>query len=440
MPILEQTDFSVFSIHGRTLIAGSRGGVYLCGETLERYFENPALLSGEERTGVEEELGRIKNRELQMETLPPMPARSLRALCLNITAGCNLKCTYCFAHAPEKKAAHMSEETARAAVDMLIEKSDPDALLQIDFFGGEPLLNFPLIGKTAEYAEKTGREIKFTLTTNALALSEEKIDELKSRGISLILSLDGDKETNDQFRLTAEGGSSWEKVTENIRKAIASFEGKNYYVRGTFTPHSLSLTDTCRFFAENGMYNFSLEPAKGNSRDVWAITEKDVPRIEQEYESMAAFFLRNRNIPLDFFHFNVYLDSPLCASRRLSGCGAGVEYLSVSPEGNLYPCHQLHEADFHMGTTKEYDGGRFDAVRELFRRNTLFAKKDCGGCWARFYCSGGCHASSWIRHGDITVPDRTDCALQKKRIQCALWLETLKKTGSDRKNREEKQT
>lgn len=420
MKTLDQSKFALFSMNGLNLLIGFKGGIY----NLDKAFFD--FLQGESlpQDGMLEEIQRIEEREGEGLDVPPMPGRTLRALCLNITSNCNLNCSYCFAGSEQK--INMTLETAKKAFDFLLSSSDPESTLQIDFFGGEPLLNFDLIKEFLPYAKSFGRDVKFTLTTNALLLNKDVIAFLNSEKISLIMSLDGDINTNDMHRKNHKGSSEWHSVLSNIKELISSREGADYYVRGTFTPDSLNIRDTALFYTENQIYRFSLEGAKGCSGDSWAISEKDTERIKQEYEKLAEFILEQRKIgaPIDYFHFNVYLDTPLCAPRRLSGCGAGVEYVSVSPKGHLYPCHQLHRDEFSMGSL---DGGGsfFKEQREKFSNSSIYVKSGCMDCWARFYCSGGCHASSWLENGDINKPSEADCELQRHRVKCAVWLESM---------------
>ncbi len=425
MDILNPSRFTLFSMKELHLLIGFKGGIYSLRPELY------SLLSGEtpnppDKEQMLEELKRIDQREGDSRHLPSMPGRTLRALCLNITSSCNLNCEYCFAES--EKAENMTLATAKNALKLLLDNSDPDSTLQIDFFGGEPLLNFELVKEFIPFAKATNRDIKFTLTTNGLLLTDEVLDFLNREEVSLILSLDGDKKTNDLNRKSPNGVSVWDTIISNIKNTVASRKGNNYYIRGTFTPSSLNITDTAKFFTDNELYRFSLEGAKGNPGHSWAISDKNIAQIKKEYEKLAAFILEKRNsgLPIDFFHFNVYLDTPLCAPRRLSGCGAGVEYISISPDGKIYPCHQLHSEDFSMGALDTISDS-FKSVKNKFFSSNIETKKGCSQCWARFYCSGGCHASSWAENSNIDIPSETECSLQRHRIKCAIWLEAMSK-------------
>ncbi len=428
MKFLSPSRFTLFSLEKLHLLIGFRGGIYSLTPELYAYLSGRDY-PAEEQAAMEEELLLMDEREGSDLDIPSMPGRTLRALCLNITDDCNLNCIYCFTKDRlHDSKCYMKIETALKALDMLIERSDPSSVLQVDFFGGEPLLNLDLIKKVIDYAKTLPRKIKFTLTTNALLLSQEIIKYLNSENISLILSLDGDKKTQDINRRTVSGNSAWDTVITNIKNAVHSRDGENYYVRGTFTRENLDLTSIASCYVANGLNKFSLEPAKGRQEDSWAVTGEDTQYIKKEYEKLALYLhdVRQKGQKVDFFHFNVYLDTPLCSPRRLSGCGAGVEYLSVDPNGEIYPCHQLHFPEFFMGNINKNELF-FEGMREKFEKNTIYAKEGCSECWARFYCSGGCHASFWMKNGSIDKADAQECELQKHRIKCAVWLEAIER-------------
>jgi len=425
MKILNPSKFALFSMNGLYLLIGFKGSIYSLDKKFYDFLSESSD-GGENRFDMLEDLTVIEKYEGECDKLPVMPGRTLRALCLNITSNCNLRCEYCFADTSEKT--DMTIDTAKKAFEFLLENSDAASTLQIDFFGGEPLLNFSLIKEFVPYAKSFGRDIKFTLTTNAALLSGDIADFLNKEKISLIMSLDGNKNINDIYRKSCDGSSSWQKIVDNIKNLIHSRDGGDYYVRGTFTPNYLNLKNIGSFYEQNKIYRFSLEGAKGKPENSWAISQEHVKQIKLEYEKLADFILEKKRsgIPLDYFHFNIYLDTPLCASRRLSGCGAGVEYLSVSPKGELYPCHQLHEADFSMGTVFEKSELFFEK-RDKFSKSGIAVKNGCLECWARFYCCGGCHAQSWFENKDINIPSSYECELQKHRIKCAVWLEAMSK-------------
>jgi uncharacterized protein len=408
-------------------MASERGGMYV----LDR--EAWEAVCGKKYAGeeVQRELEQIRIHEKnRIVPAPGASVRPLKALCLNISHRCNLACAYCFASyaSPASKEGDMPFEVARAAVDFLIGGSGNRKKLQVDFFGGEPLLNFNVVRDTVNYgrtaAEKAGKSIEFTLTTNALLLDGGVLDFLNRNGLGLILSLDGSPEVNDGMRLFPGGEGSYGRVLPGILEAIRSRRGENYYVRGTFTRKSLRFLEAARHFLELGIEKFSLEPVIARSGSSLAIRPEDLPAIEEEYDRLAGLYLErlNEGRPFTFFHFMISLDRPLCVARRLSGCGAGVEYLAVTPGGSLFPCHQfVGREEFMMGNVMA--GGLREDIKAMFAGAHLFAKEGCPGCWAKYYCSGGCHAGAHLANGDILKPDPVACRLQRKRTECALYIQ-----------------
>ncbi|MDQ7821895.1 MAG: SPASM domain-containing protein [Candidatus Eremiobacteraeota bacterium] len=425
--------FHLFSMEGTHLLIGFRGGLYLLDDGIYAALcrsEGSPDLRGESLSEFDRELAAIERKENDTELSPEIPGRTLRALCLNVTSDCNMHCSYCFARKKDTPRDIMDFPTAKRAIDFLFEHSRQGASLQVDFFGGEPLLNFEVIGKTVEHgrkkARKSGKEIKFTVTTNATVLTDAIASFLDSEDFSVILSIDGPRELHDRHRPFLNGRPSWEEVLASIKRFLEKRRYRNYYLRGTFTPSGLELTKIAEFFISHGFRNFSLEPARGKDEEVWAVNISHLTVLEREYEALARMALTSsrEKRPFEFFHFKVYLDSPLCAARRLTGCGAGVEYLSITPGGEIFPCHQLQEiADFSMGSLfSPRVSPRFDELRQTFLDATVLSKKPCRTCWARYYCSGGCHANALLFNGDILKPDELGCALQKKRLECSLWL------------------
>ncbi|NSW82117.1 MAG: thioether cross-link-forming SCIFF peptide maturase [Syntrophothermus sp.] len=363
----------------------------------------------------------------------------VKALCLNVAHKCNLRCRYCFAAQGSFGGEEMlmTSEVGQRAVDFLLANCGQVKNLEIDFFGGEPLLNLDVVRDTVRYgkkcADKLGKTINFTLTTNAVLLTEEIMDFLLAEHIALILSLDGRQEVNDACRVSSSGKGSYDLVLPRIQMAVAK-NPHSYYVRGTFTKKNLDFGRDLEHLVECGFTNVSLEPAVGGAEG-YAIGEADLPRVLQEYEQLAGilwdYYLRGKEV--NFFHFNIDFERGPCLAKRVTGCGAGVEYLAVTPKGEIYPCHQfVGNQDYLMGDI--YKGLRNTEVRGLFAENQLFFKEDCRTCWARHYCGGGCAANAYFENGDLKKTSQVSCAMQRKRIECAIWLETQKRLLAEETN------
>jgi uncharacterized protein len=356
----------------------------------------------------------------------------VKALCLHLAHDCNLACRYCFASQGHfgGPGGLMSAETGRRALDFLFASSGSRRHVEVDFFGGEPLLNFKTLQDLVEYgrrqAARLGKIIKFTVTTNALLLTPEVGRFLNEHDLAVVLSLDGREEVHNAMRIFPGGQGSYEYVVENICRFVFSRPGGEYYVRGTFTRRNLDFSRDVLHMADLGFKHISVEPVVAPYHEEYALQPGDVPRICEEYEILTRQLVSRarRGQQVNFFHFNIDLDGGPCLPKRLAGCGAGREYLAVSPEGKLYPCHQfVGRPEYCMG---DVEGGivRPDLVEE-FRRAHVYNKDACRGCWARFICSGGCHANAHAFHGNIFTPYELACALIKKRIECAIYLKAV---------------
>ncbi|MDW7651947.1 MAG: thioether cross-link-forming SCIFF peptide maturase [Bacillota bacterium] len=353
----------------------------------------------------------------------------VKALCLHLAHDCNLRCTYCFAGEGHYGGSRglMPLETAKKAVEFLLANSQGRKHCEIDFFGGEPLLNFEVLKETVTYgrarAEELGKILKFTVTTNALRVPPEVRDYLKQENISIVLSLDGREEVHDRMRKLPGGGGSWQQVLDNCKAIVADRGGDNYYLRGTYTRHNLDFANDVAQMIDEGFKQISLEPAVLSPEAAEALRAEDLPQIFAEYERLVRMLwdLESMGRNVFFFHFELDLDKGPCAKKRSQGCGAGSAYLAVTPDGRLYPCHQFAgEEDFCAG---HVDTGINSEVLAKFAGLDTVEKKTCKKCFARYFCGGGCHAAAWNMSGDLTVPYALGCELHKKRVECGLYLQ-----------------
>ena len=363
----------------------------------------------------------------------PHKSSEIKALCIHICHDCNFRCRYCFADegAYHAKREAMSLETAKAAVDFLIKNSGNRKVLEMDFFGGEPLMNLGVLKETVAYAKeegaKAGKKFLFTTTTNALLLNDETVKFLNEEMENVVLSLDGRPEVHDAIRKSLNGKGTYALIIDKIKNFVRSRGDKNYYVRGTFTAKNLDFSKDVLFLAEEGFDSISMEPVVTDIDDL-QIKEEHLATIEKEYEELCEKYLEKyeQGEGFNFFHFNIDLEGGPCLSKRVSACGAGNEYFSVLPNGDLYPCHQFaSDKEFYMGNV--WEGITKPEIREQFASSCLFTRKKCDGCFAKFICSGGCNANNYHFNGDINDPYETTCAMMKKRIECAMHILAKKK-------------
>ncbi len=353
----------------------------------------------------------------------------VKALCLHISHDCNLKCRYCFAEEGEYhgKRALMPFETGKAALDFLIANSGGRRNLEVDFFGGEPTLNFQVVKDLVAYGrakEKIyDKKFRFTLTTNGVLLNDEIMEFANREMSNVVLSIDGRQEVNDKMRPFPDGSGSYSLIAPKFQKFADSRGQTGYYVRGTFTHENLDFSKDALHLADMGFQQISVEPVVAPQTDCFAIREEDLPQLFDEYDRLAAEMVerRKQGKGFCFFHFMIDLEGGPCVAKRLSGCGSGTEYLAVTPWGDLYPCHQFvgNEA-FLMGTV--WEGVTDTALRDTFKSCNVYSKDKCRTCFAKFYCSGGCAANSFHFHGDIHHTYEIGCELQKKRIECAIMI------------------
>ena len=353
----------------------------------------------------------------------------VKALCLHIAHDCNLACKYCFAEEGEYhgKRELMSYEVGKAALDFLIAGSGNRHNLEVDFFGGEPTLNFQVVKDLVAYGrsqEKAhDKKFRFTLTTNGVLLNDEIMEFANQEMDNVVLSIDGRKDVHDFMRPFPNGSGSYDIVVPKYQKFADSREQMRYYVRGTFTHHNLDFAKDVLHLADLGFKQISVEPVVAPDDADYAIREEDLPQLFEEYDQLAKEIIKRKKNgqEFNFFHFMIDLEGGPCVAKRLSGCGSGTEYLAVTPWGDLYPCHQF------VGNEKFYLGNVFEGVKhpeicQEFKSCNVYSKEKCRKCFARFYCSGGCAANSYNFHGSIHDAYDIGCALQKKRVECAIMI------------------
>lgn len=368
----------------------------------------------------------------------------IKAMCLNIAHDCNLRCAYCFASTGDfgKGRKLMSYETGKKALDFLIEQSKGRVNLEVDFFGGEPLMNFNVVKKLVEYGrsreKETKKNFRFTITTNGLLLDDDKIDFINKEMNNVVLSIDGRKEVNDKLRVRVDGTGCYDKIVPLYKKLVEKRGDKEYYVRGTFTKYNQDFSDDVFALLDEGFDQISVEPVVGDPSDPYALTEKELPQIFREYDRLSKRILdyEKTGKKFNFFHFMIDLDQGPCAIKRMRGCGCGNEYVAVTPDGDIYPCHQFVGIDdYKMGNVE--DGTFNPEMKKEFAAAHIYTKPDCRECWARFYCSGGCNANNYEHMGDILKSYKIACELEKKRLECAIMLKVAR---LDRDSKEETET
>ena len=356
----------------------------------------------------------------------------VKALCLHIAHDCNLACKYCFADEGEYhgKRELMSYEVGKKALDFLVANSGSRTNLEVDFFGGEPLMNFEVVKQLVKYGrsleEPNNKKFRFTLTTNGVLLDDDILEFANKEMSNLVLSLDGRKEVHDLMRPRRGGQGSYDTVVPKFIKAAESRNQMNYYVRGTYTRNNLDFAKDVIHMADLGFEQISVEPVVADKSESYAIREEDIDTLIKQYDELTAEMIKRKKEgkPFNFFHFMIDLSGGPCVAKRLSGCGSGTEYLAVSPSGELYPCHQfMGMKEFLLGNVDE--GVIRTDIRDEFKLCNVYAKEKCKNCFAKFYCSGGCAANSYNFSGSINGTYEIGCELQKKRIECAIALKAL---------------
>lgn len=354
----------------------------------------------------------------------------IKAICLHVAHGCNLNCEYCFAGKGEYGGADkglMSLEVGKRALDFLIEQSGTRKNLEVDFFGGEPLMNFEVVKQLVAYGREQeklhDKHFRFTLTTNGVLLNDDIMEFANREMDNVVLSIDGRKEVHDHMRPFRKGAGSYDLIVPKFQKFAKSRNQEKYYVRGTYTHFNTDFSKDVLHLADLGFKQISVEPVVAEETDDYAIKEEDLPVLFKEYDDLAAEMVRRNKAGngFNFFHFMIDLEGGPCVYKRLSGCGSGTEYLAVTPWGDLYPCHQfVGNEKFLMGNV--HDGVVNTGLQEEFKCCNVYAKEKCRDCFARFYCSGGCAANAYNFHGDILKTYETGCELQKKRVECAIMI------------------
>ena len=357
-------------------------------------------------------------------------SKVIKALCLHVAHTCNLNCSYCFASQGKYQGerALMSFEVGKRAFDFLIENSGTRKNLEVDFFGGEPMMNFDVVKQLVAYARSIEKEhnknFRFTFTTNGVLLDEEVMDFLNKEMHNVVLSLDGRKEVNDHFRKNYAGEGSYDTIVPKFQRLVEKRGGKDYYVRGTFTHNNVDFTNDLFHMADLGFTELSMEPVVCPPGDPYALTKEDLPKLFEQYEILAKEMLKRKKEgrPFTFYHYMLDLKHGPCIYKRITGCGSGTEYMAVTPWGELFPCHQfVGDPKYSLGNI--WDGITNTAVQDEFRGCNAYARPECKDCWAKLYCSGGCAANAYHATGSINGIYEYGCELFKKRIECAVMMQ-----------------
>ena len=362
----------------------------------------------------------------------------VKALCLHIAHTCNLNCSYCFASQGKYhgERAVMSFEVGKQALDFLVANSKGRRNLEVDFFGGEPLMNFQVVKDLVSYARSiekdAGKNFRFTLTTNGMLVDDDVIDFANRECSNVVLSLDGRKEVHDKYRVDYAGKGSWEQIVPKFQKFIKAREGKNYFMRGTFTHENPDFLEDIKTMLDLGFTELSMEPVVGPEGEPTSLTAEDLPIILEQYEKLAELMLERHRAgnPFTFYHYMIDLKGGPCVYKRISGCGSGTEYMAVTPWGDLYPCHQfVGEESYKLGNI--WDGVTNDELREDFRSCNAYARPECKDCWAKLYCSGGCAANAYHATGSIRGIYESGCELFRKRIECAIMIKVAEEAEKE---------
>ncbi|MBQ8606517.1 MAG: thioether cross-link-forming SCIFF peptide maturase [Clostridia bacterium] len=369
-------------------------------------------------------------------TLKQKTSGVVKALCLHVAHTCNLNCSYCFASQGKYNGerAVMSFEVGKRALDFLVENSGTRRNLEVDFFGGEPLMNFQVVKDLVAYArsieKERGKNFRFTLTTNGIQIDDDVIEFANRECSNVVLSLDGRKEIHDRFRVDYAGNGSWDRIVPKFQKLVSARDGKNYYMRGTFTHANPDFLKDIETMLELGFNELSMEPVVCAAGDPSELTKDDLPIVLDQYEKLAELMLRRdkEGRPFTFYHYMIDLTGGPCIYKRISGCGSGTEYMAVTPSGELYPCHQfVGDEKFRLGDI--WEGVTNKAIQDEFAACNVYAHPECKDCWARLYCSGGCAANAYHATGSVTGVYEYGCTLFRKRMECAIMVAIARALG-----------
>lgn len=412
---------------------------------MEKYGDRPDVTEEDLRQCIDDvtalkEAGKLWSPDVYEDMAFDFKNRNtvVKALCLHVAHTCNLNCSYCFASQGryEGERALMSFEVGKRAMDFLIENSGTRRNLEVDFFGGEPLMNFDVVKRLVAYArsveKERGKHFRFTLTTNGVLIDDDVIDFANREMSNVVLSLDGRKEVHDRYRVDYAGNGSWEKIVPKFQKLVQARQGKNYYMRGTFTHANPDFLKDIQTMLDLGFTELSMEPVVAASGDPAALTEADKEIVMQQYEEMARLMLQRdkEGRPFTFYHYMIDLKGGPCIYKRISGCGSGTEYMAVTPWGDLYPCHQfVGDEKFKLGNI--WDGVENHAVQAEFAGCNVYAREECRDCWARLYCSGGCAANAYHATGSVRGVYADGCDLFRKRMECAIAVAVARELGTE---------
>ena len=428
--VVDDITYDVIELYEKTRENGVETDLSLLEKELPQYSSGELQETLEEVEALKESGELFAEDEYQQYVIDFKKRKTVvKALCLHIAHDCNLGCRYCFAEEGEYhgRRALMSLEVGKQALDFLVANSGNRRNLEVDFFGGEPTMNFDVVKELVRYGRSLegphNKNFRFTLTTNGVLLDDDIMEFANREMANVVLSIDGRKEVNDYMRPTRNGKGSYDLIVPKFRKFAELRNQTNYYVRGTFTHHNLDFSEDVLHLADLGFKQISVEPVVAPPEEPYAIREEDLPKLLEEYDKLAKEMIKREKEGrgFNFFHFMIDLTQGPCVAKRLSGCGSGTEYLAVTPWGDLYPCHQFVGMDeFKLGDV--WHGVQAEEIRDEFKLCNVYAKEKCRNCFARFYCSGGCVANSYNFHGSILDAYDIGCELQKKRIECAIMI------------------